>query len=91
MLADFTPSPRVKRKRYRPRITPAGLRGPDAARYVGVSPAAWARLVAAGKTPRPIRLSGCVLWSRHELTRWLDANCPDLVAWEAIRAAERRR
>ena len=43
---------------------------------IGVSPATWQRLVSANRVPDPIRLGGCVLRSRADLERWLDAGAP---------------
>jgi predicted DNA-binding transcriptional regulator AlpA len=60
-----------------------------AARLVGVSPAAWYRLVAAGKTPRSNRLGGRVLWSVEELRSWIGAGCPPRPEWEAMQAGSR--
>jgi predicted DNA-binding transcriptional regulator AlpA len=89
MASDSMPR-RESGSRPRPRLAPAGLRGPDAARYVGISPAAWTRLVAAGRTPAPIRLGGCVLWSRHDLIRWLLSGAPDRAAYQAMLDAAKR-
>ena len=84
---NLAPSNSPRKSRHS-QIVPAGLRGPDAAIYCGISSAAWDRLVSAGKTPAPIRLGGCVLWARSELDAWLSAGCPDRSTWEALKKAE---
>jgi predicted DNA-binding transcriptional regulator AlpA len=81
-----TSTTRPKQKRHR--IRPIGLRTPDAAAFVGVSKATWARLVAAGKTPAPIKLGGCTLFSRRLLARWIEMSCPDRDTFTALVAAE---
>jgi predicted DNA-binding transcriptional regulator AlpA len=81
-----TSTTRPKQRRHRP--TPIGLRTPDATAFVGVSKATWARLVAAGKTPEPIKLGGCTLFSRRVLARWIEMNCPDRATYSALVAAE---
>ena len=55
-----------------------------AASIVGVSPATWDRMVAAGKTPAPLRFSQRnVKWRIQELKGWIAAGCPDRMTWEA--------
>lgn len=62
-----------------------------AAAMISVSPATWHRMVSAGKTPAPIRLSpGCVRFDADELRRWVtarrpDGTLPDRKEWEALR------
>ena len=62
----------------------------EAARLCAVSPASWDRLVAAGKTPRPLKLGGRVLWRRADLSRWSELGLPDRVTFDALTADERR-
>lgn len=62
----------------------------QAAQLCGVSVATWHRMVAAGRTPAPIRLSaGCVRWRRDELADWVAAGCPGRRAWNAMRVAKK--
>lgn len=73
---------------------PADLAGPppilvDARRVaalLGVGLRTLRTMDAAGRLPKPVRLSsGCVRWRLAELRDWTDAGCPDREAWEAIR------
>ena len=41
---------------------------------------------AAGKMPRPVRISHSVRWSLAEIRDWIDAGAPDRETWTAIRA-----
>ena len=61
-----------------------------AAQLCAVSPASWDRLTAAGKTPKPIRLGGRVVWRRGDLQSWIDHGCPDRKTFNALTADERR-
>jgi predicted DNA-binding transcriptional regulator AlpA len=55
-------------KRPRPSaLPPRGLRRPDAAAYVGVSPTKFDEWVARGVMPTPKRLDGVVIWDRVTL------------------------
>ena len=49
------------------KVEPRGLRRPDAAHYVGVSPSKFDEWVAKGRMPRPKRQDGCVVWDRYAL------------------------
>ena len=61
-----------------PTITPMMIDAKAAAAAIGVSQASWYRMVAAGKTPAPIKLSaGCTRWRVVDLQTWIDAGCPD--------------
>jgi len=53
-----------------------------------VSPASWERLDAGGRIPAAVWLSGCKLWRRRELIRWIEAGCPDRRTWEGMQAAQ---
>ena len=48
-------------------------------------------LDAAGKLPRPCKISGRVLWSVAEIKAWIHENCPDREAWEHRRNAVSKR
>lgn len=66
----------------RPPMAPLMVPAEDAAALIGVSPATWHRMVAAGKTPAPVKLSaGCVRWRVADLRTWIDAGCPDRKTW----------
>lgn len=58
----------------------------EAARLCSVSPASWDRLTAAGKTPRPIKLGGRVVWRRVDLELWIQESCPDRKTFETLTA-----
>jgi predicted DNA-binding transcriptional regulator AlpA len=74
----------VKKRRRRRRIAPGLLRAPQAADYCSLSEASWARLHASGKVPTPIRLGGCVCWSRRELSLWIEYGCLPRREWQEI-------
>jgi len=46
---------------------PRGLGREDAARYIGVSPSTFDRLVAEGRMPRPAHIGKRVVWDRLKL------------------------
>jgi len=48
-------------------VSPRGLRRPDAAAYVGVSPTKFDEWVARGVMPSPKRVDGVVIWDRRTL------------------------
>lgn len=52
---------------------PAGLRRPEAAAYVGVSPSKFDDWVTRAVMPRPKEQDGVVLWLRRDLDAALDA------------------
>lgn len=61
----------------------------QAAAWAAVSVATWDRMTAAGKTPKPIRLSnGCVRWRTTDLRAWVEAGCPDRFAFESLQAGQ---
>jgi hypothetical protein len=63
-----------------------------AAALANVSRAHWHRLRAAGKIgPAAVRLGRKVLYRRLEIVAWIEAGCPDLATWRAMRAAAGRR
>jgi predicted DNA-binding transcriptional regulator AlpA len=63
------------------------LRRREAARSCGLSPAAWDRLVSAGKAPAPVRLGGALCWRVAELAAWVSAGCPDRDTWKTLQQA----
>lgn len=65
---------------------PALMRRTEAAAYCGRSVPTWDRLVAAGLTPKPIRLSGAVLMRRSDLDAWIGLGCPDRKTFETLTA-----
>ncbi len=57
-----------------------------AAALIGVSPATWHRMVSAGRTPAPVKLSaGCVRWRVADLHSWINEGCPDRQTWLTLR------
>lgn len=69
-------------------LAPALMRRIEAAAYCGRSIAAWDRMVSAGLTPAPLRLSGSVLMRRSDLDRWIALRCPDRKTLESLTAGE---
>jgi len=60
-----------------------------AAALIDVSASTWARLQAAGKIPRPIKLTGgTVRWRIDDLRAWAAAGCPNRKRFEELRNAE---
>lgn len=57
----------------KPKLEPRGLSRTDAARYVGVSPTTFDRLVKLKTMPPGVRLLGRRLWDRRALDTALDA------------------
>jgi len=53
-----------------PSIEPRGLRRPQAAAYLGVSPSYFDSL--RDRLPAPRRLDGVVVWDRHDLDVFFD-------------------
>ena len=62
----------------------------EAARLCAVSPASWDRLTSAGKNPRPLKLSGRVVWRRADLEAWIALGCVDRKTFDALTVNERR-
>ena len=46
---------------------PAGMRAPDAARFVGVSETKFREWVTKGHMPQPYQQDDCVIWDSDEL------------------------
>lgn len=70
-------------------LAPLMVSAADAAALIGVSPATWHRMVSAGKTPAPVKLSaGCVRWRVSDLESWIKAGCPDRQTWLAGKGDE---
>ncbi len=44
---------------------------------------------AAGKLPRPLRISHSVRWSLSEIRDWIDAGAPDRETWTPLRAVRK--
>lgn len=60
-------------KRLRPEIEPRGLRRPEAASYVGVSPTKFDEMVQDGRMPMPKQVDDCVIWDVRRLDDAFDA------------------
>jgi predicted DNA-binding transcriptional regulator AlpA len=67
------------------RVQPAAFDARAAAAFVGVSRAHWLRLAASGRAPRGMKLGARRVWSRAELSAWIEAGAPALVRWQAMR------
>jgi hypothetical protein len=50
-----------------------GLNRVEAARYVGVSPVTFDKLVTKGKMPRPLKVFARRIWDRRRLDQAMDA------------------
>jgi len=50
-----------------------GLRRPEAAQYVAVSPTKFDELVSDGRMPKPLKLDGCTIWDVRDLDAAFDA------------------
>ena len=74
----------TKRKRRRP-LPPLMVDARRAAFLFSLGLRTWRALDAAGKVPKPTKLSARVLWYLPELRRWARAGCPDRLAWERIK------
>lgn len=48
-------------------LPPRGLSRVEAARYVGISPTLFDRMIAERRMPGPKRLGGRTVWDRHQL------------------------
>lgn len=60
-----------------------------AAELAGVSLATWMRLVSAGKTPAPIKLSrGLVRFRVADLESWIQMGCPERNQWLSIKESQ---
>jgi len=62
-----------------PRLTPSlvMLDVHGFADMLGVSTRHVRRLVDAGKCPQPVRLGGCVRWTRVAVETWIADGCPN--------------
>jgi excisionase family DNA binding protein len=70
-------------------VDPLLLSADQAAALCGVSLATWYRMVSAGRTPAPVRLSrGCVRYSREAIVEWIQQGCPDRKTFESRQAAQ---
>lgn len=59
---------------HRAESTPRrGLRRPEAAMYIGVSPSLFDQLVQGGTMPQPFNIRSCRLWDIHDLDEAFDA------------------
>jgi predicted DNA-binding transcriptional regulator AlpA len=74
-----------------PALAPLLCNAKQAAVLCGVSKATWHRMVSAGRTPAPLRLSGgCVRWRVSELREWTEIGCPGREEWLAIRGEDQK-
>jgi predicted DNA-binding transcriptional regulator AlpA len=72
-----------------PAFPPRGLRRPDAAAYVGVSPTKFDEWVSRGVMPGPKRIDGVVIWDLRTLDLAFDALpssslAPEADIWDSV-------
>ena len=64
-------------------LTPLLVDAVGAAALLSISVAHFRRLAREGRIgPEPVRLGKCIRWSRAELARWADADCPPRHLWQ---------
>jgi predicted DNA-binding transcriptional regulator AlpA len=83
---DGRPKPRPKREAW-----PRGLRRPDAASYLGISPSQFDKWVVVGTVPSPKKIGGVVLWDRFALDDAMEAIFypeaeAEMAIWDEVRA-----
>lgn len=66
----------ISTRRRRGRVRPGLLRNAQAALWCSLSQSSWDRKVREGLTPGPIKLGGCVVFSRRQLELWAEWGCP---------------
>ena len=70
---------------------PEALPASDAARLLGISRSQFFKLHSSGKVPTPVYLTPRYpRWRKSELLDWLDAGCPDRLAWTKLRKGTQR-
>lgn len=72
-------------------IEPLAVDGRGAGGMFCLGRSTWAKLVSAGRVPRPRRLGRRVLWDTGELREWWAAGAPSCETWEAMKSAARAR
>jgi excisionase family DNA binding protein len=66
-------------------VTPFLVSHSEAAELAGVSLATWMRMVSAGRTPAPIKLSrGLVRFRTADLQLWVAQGCPERNRFEVL-------
>lgn len=73
------------------KVEPLGLRRPDAAAYLGISPSTFDEWVESRLMPRPRRVGGVVVWDREELADAFRAipregEIPQDAIWDNVKA-----
>lgn len=69
------------------KLEPLMVDAKSAGELIGLSRSTWDRMTSAGKTPRPVRLSGgTVRWRYSELNAWTVAGCPERKEWEQMKS-----
>lgn len=80
----------VTNRKRRP--TPVGaFRAKQAARFCSIGASTWSRMDAAGLIPAGSFVSGCKLWGKRELAKWIDHGCPPRTEWAAIWSQHKNR
>lgn len=62
------------------------LSAKEAAAFIGIARSTWYALRSEGKIPASINLGGRVLWRKNELSAWVNADCPNGLKWQELRA-----
>jgi len=73
-----------------PTTEPLAVRPAEAARLIRVSPRKFSELRASGALPPSLKIGGCVLYKMNDLKLWLEWECPNRDAFEAMRAAGKK-
>ena len=69
---------------------PALIPMPAAAYYLGVSRRTLERMIAAGRTPQPIRVGRrAARFHAHEFVAWVEAGAPDRTTWRTLWSGRR--
>lgn len=69
-------------------VDPALLDAGQAARYRGMSRAAWYKRLSTGLVPRPVKIGSIARWRKDELAAWIEVGCPPRSKWDAMTAGK---
>ena len=61
------------------------IRVKELAKILSVSERTVHRYNSSGKIPAPLHIGGSLRFRDFEIDAWIDADCPDRQAWEAIK------
>jgi predicted DNA-binding transcriptional regulator AlpA len=74
------------RKKQR-RLPPGAFRRDVASAFIGMGLSTFDKADAAGLVPQAHRVGGLKIWSRRELSAWIDHGCPPRGEWGPLWAA----